>query len=186
MHCTHNSYCTASCQSQLAMAISSAGSFIRQCIVEVERKFKPTADSISRLRQNAGAPHYPSDRTFQALSFQTLVGPVNQNFEDTYYDADHILSTQGIWVRCRGGDWQAKIRHGGNFINSSFQELSGREAVATMIQKYFPKAQLHASGASGISEMRVSQHIGKPGGQTINSISLLTRLTLGMWSAKWN
>jgi len=135
------------------MNISSAASLIRQCIVEVERKFKPTADFISRLRQNACPAHHPFDRTVQVLPFQTLVGPATHNFEDTYYDADHVLSTRGIWVRCRGGDWQAKIRHGGNFINSSFQELSGREAVTTMIQKYFPKAQLHASGASGISEI---------------------------------
>ena len=58
---------------------------------------------------------------------------------ETKYNA---LFSQGIWIRQRDDLWQAKISHGGNFINSKFQEVEGRDQILALLkQKKLPLRQ---------------------------------------------
>ncbi len=96
---------------------------VHRSIVEVERKFRVEPDSLARLKANSGNPPF---RSLQYLG--------NTTFEDKYYDDKKCtLSASGIWVRLRNRKWEAKVRQGGNFTNSQFEELSGRPAVAALI-----------------------------------------------------
>ena len=40
---------------------------------------------------------------------------------------------KGIYLRRRGGSWQAKIRVSGGFRNSGFEECSGREQISALL-----------------------------------------------------
>ncbi|PWY65674.1 hypothetical protein BO94DRAFT_614185, partial [Aspergillus sclerotioniger CBS 115572] len=76
----------------------------------------------------------PPFRTINYLGTKTL--------HDTYYDIPssssssthpHYLSTKGIWIRKRNNTWQAKIRRGGNYTNSQFQELSSPAEISSYL-----------------------------------------------------
>lgn len=99
---------------------------LRRWCVEVERKFRYEAVFVNRLKANSGSPAF---RSLEYLGQST--------FTDTYFDDPvSTLSTQGVWVRQRGTDWQAKIRQGGDYTNSQFQELSCPDDIARMIKSY--------------------------------------------------
>ena len=68
-------------------------------VLEVERKFLPTATSISLLRTNTGKPPF---RSFESLGVS--------HTHDVYYDRENVLLSQGIYVRRRNGNWEAKVR----------------------------------------------------------------------------
>lgn len=89
-------------------------------VLEVERKFRSLA--VPKLSRHSGNP-----------SFQSLRSLGSQTFRDIYYDRFDILSSAGIWVRSRNGEWQAKIKKGGNFTNSMFEELSGAESISSYV-----------------------------------------------------
>lgn len=81
---------------------------------------------MNRLKANSGSPAFGS---LECLGQST--------FTDTYFDDPvSTLSTQGVWVRQRGTDWQAKIRQGGDYTNSQFQELSCPDEIGRMIKSY--------------------------------------------------
>ena len=116
----------------------------RRGCVEVERKFRYEAVFVNRLKANSGSPAF---RSLEYLGQST--------FTDTYFDDPvSTLSTQGVWIRRRGGTgWQAKIRQGGDYTNSQFQELScpddiGRLIKSYNIQSYSPKLSSSSSSST--------------------------------------
>lgn len=81
---------------------------------------------MNRLKANSGSP-----------AFGSLEYLGQTTFTDTYFDDPvSTLSTQGVWVRQRGTGWQAKIRQGGDYTNSQFQELSCPDDIGRMIKSY--------------------------------------------------
>ncbi|MCJ1475930.1 hypothetical protein MMC13_004594 [Lambiella insularis] len=94
-------------------------------ILKVERKFRCSPRSISLLRHNGGDP-----------PFQELTYLGQHRFHDTYYDSNNTLSGNGVWIRRRSGVWQAKVRQGGDFINSKFGELVGKDQIRRLIAQY--------------------------------------------------
>lgn len=92
------------------------------CVLEVERKFRSLA--VHELTRRGGIPH-----------FKSLQKLPTQNLHDAYYDRANLLSSAGAWVRNRNGEWQAKIRKGGNFTNSMFEELRGARDISTYISR---------------------------------------------------
>lgn len=104
------------------LEVSTTRLIMRNILLEVERKFCGLA--VPHLIANAGVP------CFHKLQF---LG--EQKFQDTYYDKHDQLSQSGLWVRKRqiagrGAAWEAKIRKGGDFVNSSFEELTDPPAIA--------------------------------------------------------
>lgn len=99
---------------------------MRQVVLEVERKF--CGLTIPLLTVNAGTP------AFRSLDF---LG--EQTFKDVYFDRLDKLSSNGIWVRKRQWEgaeatWEAKVRKGGTFNNSAFEELTDTTAVARSVE----------------------------------------------------
>jgi len=46
-----------------------------------------------------------------------------------------LLFSKGVYIRRRNGHWEAKIRTGGDFINSAFTEIDGNNAVKEVIEQ---------------------------------------------------
>jgi len=97
--------------------------------LEVERKFCPSA--VALITRNAGCPPF---KNFTSLPTTT--------FTDTYFDIKTALRDQGIWLRRRDNDWEMKVKTGGDFINSSFQEIAGADKIEGALTKYFPSTPL--------------------------------------------
>ncbi|KAK1147868.1 hypothetical protein N8T08_000382 [Aspergillus melleus] len=85
-------------------------------LLEVERKFRCLA--VTNLL------HYESIPPFQSIEYRG-----KKTFHDVYYDDSSFLSSKGVWVRQRNGHWQAKIRRGGDYNKSKFEELSGHDQI---------------------------------------------------------
>lgn len=96
--------------------------------LEVERKFSSLA--VYPLTRDGGHPPFHS---LKSLSDRTL--------HDIYYDHSHLLSSSGIWVRQRNGNWQAKIRKGGDFKDSRFEETSDVNDIAKHVRELTGFAQ---------------------------------------------
>ncbi len=109
----------------------TAACLSRQSVLEVERKFRCVPGTIHLLRANKSTP-----------AFHSLVYCGQRSFEDTYYDNNAILSSNGIWVRKRNERWQAKIRQGGDYMNSQFQEFSGADQISYIVRKYCAPAAM--------------------------------------------
>ncbi|OAF56022.1 hypothetical protein VC83_07993 [Pseudogymnoascus destructans] len=92
--------------------------------LEVERKFIVTPAANSYLRSNGGGSGF---NKYESLRRQTT--------NDIYYDRDGLLFSKGVYVRRRNGHWEAKIRTGGDFINSAFAEIDGNNAVREIIDQ---------------------------------------------------
>ena len=91
------------------------------CVLEVERKFRSLA--VQELTSSIGQPPF---RSIRALGQRTI--------HDVYFDRSNLLSSAGVWVRQRDGYWEAKVKRGGNFTNSRFEELSDPRAISRCIQ----------------------------------------------------
>lgn len=105
---------------------SKTGPIIRRAVLEVERKFFSDSSSRDRISANRGKP------AFRALEY---LG--QRSFEDTYFDRDGTLIANKIWVRKRSGCWQAKVRRGGDYTNSQFEEFAGPQEISELIKKYY-------------------------------------------------
>lgn len=125
----------------------------RRSVLEVERKFAPTATSIRQLDQNTGEP-----------PFDSVVHKGVTCFEDTYYDTPNdTLSKAGVWIRRRekfecgvrrftghrragphNASWEAKVRVGGDFINSAFKEITDVGEISAMLGTLVPGSELDA------------------------------------------
>ncbi|KAL7792553.1 CYTH-like domain-containing protein [Trichoderma ceciliae] len=95
---------------------------ITTCVLEVERKFRSLA--VRELAQYGGLPHFKS---LQKLPIQMI--------RDSYYDKSNVLSSAGAWIRNRDGEWQAKIKKGGSFTNSRFEELNRADDISAYIKR---------------------------------------------------
>lgn len=105
-------------------------------ILEVERKFAPTTLSMQLLAQNAGEP-----------PFTSILHQGNTKFEDTYYDtAQDDLCHAGVWIRRRDAHWEAKVRVGGDYTNSAFEELTDVAHIAKLLGGLLPGATLSVGG----------------------------------------
>jgi thiamine-triphosphatase len=106
--------------------------------LEVERKFYPSA--VALIARNAGSPPL---KKFTSLPTTT--------FTDTYFDLKTTLRDKGVWLRRRDNDWEMKVKTGGDFINSSFQEISGTEEIDQALKKYFSHAFMSISDTTSCS-----------------------------------
>ncbi|KAM0719946.1 hypothetical protein Q7P37_004081 [Cladosporium fusiforme] len=115
--------------------------------LEVERKFVPTP----ALRKLASEPPNGSRLFLPSASNspRTLITRLSRKrVSDKYYDRNGQLEGRGIWVRWRkeqttkhdGNDaepsqgvWEAKVQQGGDFVNSKFVELKGRDAIEELM-----------------------------------------------------
>lgn len=95
---------------------------VSTCVIEVERKFHSLA--VRELTQHGGLPH-----------FKNLWKLPDQIIRDSYYDKSNTLSSAGAWIRNRDGEWQAKIKKGGDFNNSRFEELSSIGDIAAFVKR---------------------------------------------------
>jgi thiamine-triphosphatase len=120
--------------------------------LEVERKFSAEIGTLQNLTTNRRAPR-----------FQTLVCLGQQSIEDQYYDRSSVLSSKGIWVRRRNGNWEAKIRKGGSFTNSQFQELSDPQTIAKHVNNLIPTIQSQSEnfGLESIASFTTTRHLWK-------------------------
>ncbi|RDL36243.1 Uncharacterized protein BP5553_06855 [Venustampulla echinocandica] len=95
--------------------------------LEVERKFLVTPAAIVYLRSNGGGSGF---KRYESLGKQTT--------HDTYYDRNNVLFSKGVYIRRRNGHWEAKIRSGGDFINSAFTEIDGKNPVKEVVEQNLP------------------------------------------------
>ncbi|KAK8859552.1 CYTH-like domain-containing protein [Apiospora arundinis] len=91
--------------------------------LEVERKFRVTPEALSSLR---------SDN--RRLTFHSCYNLGKATTHNIYYDRDGLLFSKGVYVRRRDGRWEAKIRAGGDYINSAFMEIDGIQAVERAVK----------------------------------------------------
>jgi len=111
----------------------------QKVVLEVERKFRCDVGSFARINQNKGVPR------FRQLHY---IG--SSTFTDNYYDKNDLLTSKGIWIRQRDDTWQAKIRQGGNFTNSQFEEVTGRDDVFDLVRRHIGRAAVQNANALGI------------------------------------
>ena len=90
-------------------------------LLEVERKFCGLA--VTDLTLHVGNP-----------PFQSIQPQSQRIFKDTYFDRVGLLAAAGVWVRLRNGKWEAKVRKGGNFQNSRFEELSDPREIGVQVR----------------------------------------------------
>ncbi|PYH77967.1 hypothetical protein BO82DRAFT_357741 [Aspergillus uvarum CBS 121591] len=109
-------------------------------LLEVERKFRRLA--VDKLHLNSGHP-----------PFHNLLYRGQQTIHDTYYDSANFLSTRGVWVRRRNNNWQAKIRRGGNFSNSKFEELSTPAAISAYLAELTGGMRTDATNQFGLTPL---------------------------------
>lgn len=55
---------------------------------------------------------------------------------------DEVLCNAGVWLRRRGDNWEAKIRVGGDFTNSAFEEITNVDDISAMLGKLVPGTAL--------------------------------------------
>jgi hypothetical protein len=118
--------------------------------LEVERKFVPSpllkkyaseTATTSRIHVTPVAGHSPS---------MILTRLPRKRITDKYFDHKGQLEQKGIWVRWRKDEtttydgsktvisqpsWEAKVKQGGNFVDSQFVEAKGRDAVEDLMAK---------------------------------------------------
>ncbi|GAB1318726.1 hypothetical protein MFIFM68171_08936 [Madurella fahalii] len=94
-------------------------------VLEVERKFPALAvPSLSPAHCRGYAPAFGSVTALPA-----------RRIHDVYYDtASHALCAAGTWVRLRDGRWEAKLRRGGDFVNSRFEELAREDDITRCVR----------------------------------------------------
>ena len=118
--------------------------------LEVERKFLPASDFCRRFEslRNFGERRSPSSPVWSASKTQRI--------RDTYFDYHDVLASKGIWIRYRyktstetkdaqsttdppaDGCWDAKVRLGGDFIESQFEEHQGEPSIRKLLSEHVP------------------------------------------------
>lgn len=116
--------------------------------LEVERKFVPTsfltkhAADLSRT-STISLPASPNSTTGTILTHLP-----RKRITDKYFDIKGEFERRGIWIRWRKeqltkpdgtdaepsqGFWEAKVKRGGDYLNSQFKELQGRDAIEELM-----------------------------------------------------
>lgn len=100
-------------------------------LLEVESKFIFKPSLIATLASNRGSP-----------AFKRLKALGTNQFTDTYYDHQDILSANGIWLRRRKQNnsttLEAKVRISGDFARSTFDEVTDGRVIADLVRRYLP------------------------------------------------
>lgn len=91
--------------------------------LEVEHKFIVTPPSLAYLRSGGEG------------RFKKHESPCNKRYHDVYYDREGSLFGSGIYIRKRNGKWEAKLRAGGDFINSAFEETDDSRSILDMVKQ---------------------------------------------------
>jgi thiamine-triphosphatase len=100
---------------------------LRTSILEVERKF--CSLGVKDLAYHTGRPAFESIRALP-----------EKKIDDVYYDnSSGSLVSAGVWVRQRNGLWEAKIKKGGDYTNSMFEEIGGTELVRRCVMDVIGK-----------------------------------------------
>ena len=130
---------------------------LQKLFVEVERKFHPKSNFGSLLSHNSGGGDDGSVN--RQPPFKSVQWLRRSRFHDIYYDHDdNTLSKRGLWIRCRDGEWQAKLKLGGDFSNSQFREISGWGEIEDILREYQQQQRQEQSKAdqSSIPRRRLS------------------------------
>jgi thiamine-triphosphatase len=127
--------------------------------LEIERKFVPTPLLLKYASENpihetlTLPPSKFSTTDNTSLPRITLSRLPRKRITDKYFDRNGALMSKGIWVRWRheqttahdgkdaettkngaaDGFWEAKVKQGGDYINSRFSEVRGRDAVEELL-----------------------------------------------------
>ncbi|KAK4158058.1 CYTH-like domain-containing protein [Chaetomidium leptoderma] len=111
-------------------------------ILEVERKFRRlTIPTLTNLTPILRPQHSPPFASVTPLPTRTI--------HDIYYDTPaHTLCNAGAYIRRRDGAWQAKIRRGGDYVNSRFEELRGASAVGRCVAGILASSSSFSSSSS--------------------------------------
>lgn len=116
-------------------------------LLEVERKFVPTPAFKALINEpSKSGPLYLSATP---VSSRKLLNRLTRKLvTDKYFDRKGQLESHGIWVRWRKeqttkhdgtdaepsqGFWEAKVKQGGDFLDSEFIEVQGRDAVENVM-----------------------------------------------------
>ena len=121
-------------------------------ILEVERKFRRlTVPTLTGLTTTTTTTTTTSTTTTKHPLFQSVLPLPARTIRDTYYDTPHhALSIAGAWVRRRNGAWEAKVRKGGDFVNSRFEELKGEKAVGGCVVETLAGINWDQGGDHGV------------------------------------
>jgi hypothetical protein len=135
----------------------------RTFTLEIERKFLPTARLRSQLDGNSDDHRYRFPLTHQsdiALPKLQAKRLPDMSIRDTYLDVGNCLEKHGIWIRRRAErvlmsdeymvllpqtvteTWEAKIKLGGDYADSQFEEVSGEEEVKALVVERVPGMDL--------------------------------------------
>ncbi|KAF2168401.1 hypothetical protein M409DRAFT_53090 [Zasmidium cellare ATCC 36951] len=123
--------------------------------LEVERKFNCNP-VLGLLLETSDAQAKGRITPFAAIAQNSPLKFARQPDEmivDQYFDYEGKLSANNIWVRQRtvnptsfqtGADdsgWEAKVRVGGDYQNSEFEEVCGKDDVMKLVGRFVPKIQ---------------------------------------------
>lgn len=124
--------------------------------LEIERKFAPTPLLLKYALDNPNNETLtlpPPRSAGTNLSPRVILSRLpRKRITDKYFDRNGALESKGIWVRWRreqttahdgnnaetgngaaDGFWEAKVKQGGDFVNSRFTEVKGRDVVAELL-----------------------------------------------------
>lgn len=116
--------------------------------LEVERKFVPSPLLKKYASEVATTPRIYITPAMNHSPSVVLTRLPRKRITDKYFDLKGQLEQKGIWVRWRKDQttthdgskimasqtsWEAKVKQGGNFLDSQFIEAKGREAVENLM-----------------------------------------------------
>ena len=106
-------------------------------ILEVERKFRRlTLPTLTCIPSNNNKTTKHPTKPEYAPAFQSILPLPTRQIHDIYFDTpSRTLSAAGAWIRKRNGAWEAKVRRGGDFVNSRFEERKGARAVGLCVER---------------------------------------------------
>lgn len=118
--------------------------------LEVERKFVPSALLKKYASDASTTPRISLIPATHHHRRATLTLLPRERVTDKYFDHKGQLEKKGIWVRWRKiqvlthdgvetaspqAYWEAKVKQGGDFLDSQFVEAKGRDAVEALMVK---------------------------------------------------
>jgi hypothetical protein len=116
--------------------------------LEVERKFVPSPLLKKYASETATTPRIHVSPATKRDPSVVLTRLPRKRITDKYFDNKGQLEQKGIWVRWRKEQttthdgtktitsqtcWEAKVKQGGNFLDSQFIEAKGRDAVEILL-----------------------------------------------------
>ncbi|CAK4033676.1 Hypothetical predicted protein [Lecanosticta acicola] len=119
----------------------------KTALLEVERKFNVAASPRLTSQLEIASKTGPPSQTVPCISIGILnfIPQPDEFINDQYFDtADSQLVSRGIWLRRRSTstsdksapvvEWEAKVRVGGDYVNSEFEEIVGKAEIQEFLQ----------------------------------------------------